>query len=293
MKSIEQVAIVGGIHGNEVIGAHLIQKFERYPELIQRTTLNVIPLLGNPRAFAACKRYMETDLNRCFQLQDLQDPTRTSYEDRRAKQIYQLLRPAGQPHVDVIVDLHSTTANMGLTLILGSYHPFNLQLAAYLSTISPLVKVFSYTEVHQSSAVLRSLCELGLAIEVGAVAQGVLQAERFAETEALVHAVLNYLEAYNNGIILPGLRPLILYEYVETIDYPRTAEGEITAMIHPLRQGQDYQPLQPGDPLFLTFDYQVISYHGEPMLYPVFVNEAAYYEKGIAMYLTRKREVTI
>ena len=41
------------------------------------------------------------------------------------------------------MDLHSTTANMGVTLIVDNDEPFNLQLAAYLSYVNPSVKVYS------------------------------------------------------------------------------------------------------------------------------------------------------
>jgi len=67
--------------------------------------------------------------------------------------------------------------------------------------------------------------------------------------------------------------------------------GEIQAMIHPRLQFTDYQPLHPGEPMFLTFEGDEIVYEGKSTVYPVFINEAAYYEKGIAMYLTQKQMV--
>lgn len=64
-------------------------------------------------------------------------------------------------------------------------------------------------------------------------------------------------------------------------------------MIHPHRHLRDYEPLEPGDALFLTFGGEVVPYAGESTVYPVFINEAAYYEKGIALCLTEKQQVTI
>ena len=64
-------------------------------------------------------------------------------------------------------------------------------------------------------------------------------------------------------------------------------------MIHPQLQFQDYAPLYPGNPMFLTFDNQEIIYEGKSTVYPVFINEAGYYEKGIAMYLTQKQICTL
>lgn len=293
MNRIRRVAIVGGTHGNELTGAYLIKKFERFPEVIERSSFETITLLGNPKAFEAGRRYIDKDLNRCFHNEDLHDPTLSSYEERRAKTIHQMLGSRGKAQVDLIVDLHSTTANMGLTIIMGNEHPFNLRLAAYLSSINPLVRVCNSTQSSQRNAFLRSLCELSFVIEIGPVAQGVLNADFFQKTEELIQAILDYLEGYNQGKTLQSDRTLTFYQYVGAIDYPRNEHGEIQAMIHPQIQGRDYEPLHPGNPIFLTFDNQAIAYEGESTVYPIFINEAAYYEKGVAMCLTQKQQLTV
>ncbi|QLE54134.1 aspartoacylase [Nostoc sp. TCL26-01] len=292
MNKINRVAIVGGTHGNEFTGAFLIKKFEQFPQLIQKSSFEVLTLLANPQAFAAGKRYIEKDLNRCFLEQNLQDETLTSYEDIQAKTIVKMLGKDSKSPVDMLVDLHSTTTNMQLSIILGNQHPFLLKLAAYLSSINPLVKV-CYTIPERGSNFLRSLCELGFVIEVGPVAQGVLNAEWFHKTEELIYAILDYLDKYNQGLIPEISHTLTLYKYVGSIDYPRNENGEIQAMIHPALQNRDYEPLNPGDALFLTLDGQAIAYAGTSTIYPIFINEAAYYEKGVAMLFTEKQELII
>lgn len=293
MNPIKRVAIVGGTHGNEFTGAYLIKKFEQFPDLIQRGSFETLTLFANPKAFELKRRYIDKDLNRCFLHQDLQNPALLGYEEQRAKTIDQQLGPKGNAQVDAIVDLHSTTANMGLSLLLGSLQPASLRLAAYLSSINPRVKVCSLISPHAESAHLRSLCGLGMVIEVGPVAQGVLNPIFFQETENLIHAVLDYFEACNQGTTLQLPSTLTLYKYVEEIDYPRNEQGELLAMIHPQLQFRDYEPLHSGDPMFLTFEGRAIAYEGKETVYPVFINEAAYYEKGIAMCLTQKEQVAI
>ncbi|NDJ23812.1 aspartoacylase [Nostoc sp. B(2019)] len=288
MTHINRAAIVGGSHGNELTGVYLVKKFQQYPNLINRSTFETLALLGNPKAIEKGRRYIDKDLNRCFTHQDLQNSLLSSYEDIRAKEIQQLLHPQNQPFVDVIVDLHSTTANMGLSLLLSNMHPLLLQLAAHLSSINPLVKVYFHQQL-RGSGFLRSMCELGFVIEVGAVPQGVLDAELFRQTEQLVYAVLDYFEECNQGKISQKNSTLTLYQYTGVIDYPRNEHGEIEAMIHPQLQFRDYEPLNPGDPLFLTFEGKDILYNGASTVYPIFINEAAYYEKGIAMHLTQKQ----
>ena len=286
---MRRVAIVGGTHGNELTGAYLVKKFAASPELIQRSSFESTALLANPLAFAACQRYMERDLNRCFSPDNLQDASAISYEDAQARAIYRQIG-SGDSKADFIIDLHSTTANMGLTIILTNRHPFNLRLAAYLSVRHPAVKIYSWMD--SQNAFLRSISELGCAIEVGAIAQGLLDAALFEQTESLVYSILDYLEAYNHDAELLVPATLTLYECAAIVDYPKTEQGDLQAMIHPQLQFQDYQPLHSGDPMFLTFDGITIPYSGETA-YPVFINEAAYYEKGIALCLTRQQQVSV
>lgn len=293
MDRIQRIAIVGGIHGNEWTGAYLVQKFAQYPDLICRSSFAALTLLGNPAALAANRRYIDKDLNRCFRLEDLQNPALTGYEEDRAREIYRILGPGGKTPVDLLIDLHSTTANMGLTLILGQDHPLMLHLAAALSARHPLVRVYRSIDSGREYDSLRSLCPLSLAIEVGPVPQGVLIAEIFQATEALIHTLLDALDHYNQGHWPPGDRLLTCYQYLGAIDYPRNSQGAIQAMIHPQLQSRDYQPLHPGSPLFLTFEGEAILYQGEATVYPIFINEAAYYEQGVALYLTEKQTLQI
>lgn len=292
MKKIKRVAIIGGTHGNELTGIYLVNKFDREPDLIARSTFETIALLANPKACQIGKRYIDIDLNRCFLRQDLENANLSSYEAQRAKEIYHIFSSQNTNSSDLIIDLHTTTANMGLTFIFESHHPFNLQLAAHLTSVYPNFKVLASGTQNQDSSVLRSISKLGCTLEVGAVAQGVLDASLFQQTKALVGTILDWVEAYNQGTIPSLKNSLTIYQKIQTIDYPRNERREIQAMIHPQLQFRDYEPLNPGDPMFLTFDGESVLYEGKSTVYPVFINEAAYYEKGIAMYFTQKQIVS-
>jgi aspartoacylase len=80
-----------------------------------------------------------------------------------------------------------------------------------------------------------------------------------------------------------------------SVDLPRCAEGLPTAALHPLRQGRDWQPIAAGAHLFWLpsdgsqgFAPQEHPGLDEEALWPVFINEAAYEEKGIAFSLCRR-----
>ncbi len=289
MNQIKRVVIVGGTHGNELTGIYLVKKFDRAPELIGRSTFETVALLANPKACAIGRRYVDIDLNRCFRQQDLQNPDLSSYEAQRAKEIYRSFSSKNTQVQNLIVDLHSTTSNMGLTFILASQHPFNLQLAAYLTSLYPHLKLLASITNNHDSPLLRSISELGGTLEVGAVAQGVLDASLFQQTEQVIGTILDWVEAFNQGTAPATNNPLTIYHSSQAIDYPRNEQGEIQAMIHPQLQGRDYEALNPGDPIFLTFEGDPVFYEGKSTVYPIFINEAAYYEKGMAMCFTQKQ----
>ena len=106
---VKNVAIVGGTHGNETNGVYLAKHFLRSPETVKRASFETSVLLSNENAVKAVTRYTETDMNRCFLLKDLMDPSvNKTYEQRRAKEIDQMLGPKSSvdPKIDYIFDLH-------------------------------------------------------------------------------------------------------------------------------------------------------------------------------------------
>ena len=290
---IRRVAVVGGTHGNELTGIYLIDKFQKFPDLLKRSSFEVVTLLANPQAVKSNRRYIDRDLNRCFAGEDLSNPELMGYEDRRAKEISAKLCPKDKHGADFIIDLHSTTANMGLTILPSSKHLFNLQLSAYLSEINTSVRVCFGEDYGEDASMLRSLSAFGCTIEVGPIAQGVINASLFQQTEKLVHAILDYLDAKNRGKLLHTPSNLTVYQAIGSVDYPRNSVGELQAAIHPQLQFKDYEPLHPGEPMFLTFTGKSLPYQGESTVFPVFINEAAYYEKHIAMVLTEKQQLQI
>ena len=291
MNQINRVVIVGGNHGNEFTGIYLVKKFHNHPDLVHRSSFETLSLLGNPQAIAARVRYVEKDLNRCFVQLNNQDKS-ANYEELRAQEIQTILKPKIPDIEDVIIDLHTTTSNMGLCIILGNRHPVLLELAAVLTAINPLVKVYLH-EQPKGSGFLRSLSDLGFALEVGPVPQSILNAELFQQTEQLIYTSLDYFENYNLGKNLLKNNTLTVYRSIGVIDYPRSEDGEIQGMIHPQLQFRDYEPLYPGEPMFMTFSGEEIVYKGNDIVYPIFINEAAYYEKGIAMHISQKELIEI
>ncbi|XP_056657174.1 N-acyl-aromatic-L-amino acid amidohydrolase (carboxylate-forming) [Monodelphis domestica] len=77
------------------------------------------------------------------------------------------------------------------------------------------------------------------------------------------------------------------------MDFPRGPGGELLGFVHPKLQDRDFLPLKPGDPIFELFSGEEICYEGDATVYPAFINEAAYYEKGIAFIKTEKHTFSV
>lgn len=293
---LTRVAVSGGTHGNELSGVYIVREMQKQ-KVDKKGSVSIITVLSNPRAIDACTRYVETDLNRCFTSSLLSSPITdsTPYELRRAQELNAELGPKGSDAaVDLLIDLHNTTSNMGLTLIFYSIDWLTLHISKYIQAKMPLTPVRGIQlDASASNAYsLESVSKHGLAIEVGPQPHGVLRADIYNMMKKATDHTLDWIQLFNSGCALEG-GEVEVYVFVRSVDYPRDpGTGEMTAAIHPQLQDNDFKLLQPGDPLFLSFCGATVKHEGEA-LYPFFVNECAYYEKKIAFHLARKATLTI
>ncbi|MBU2864234.1 aspartoacylase [Reinekea marina] len=294
MSRIKKVAITGGTHGNELTGVHLLKHWREAPEEVSRTNFATELHLANPQANKANRRYIDQDLNRQFKIQDLNNPCLSGYEHSRAKVINTLLGPKENPRVDFIIDLHTTTANMGMTLIFNTDDPLVVGMAFYVQDKMPEATLFFDPVERLEDSFLTSTARFnGFLIEVGAVPQGLLRADVYQSTREATKHCLDYLELINQGEspVKPQVREG--YRFIEKVKLPENEQGEITAMVHPNLQDQDYQPINPGDPLFMKLDGTTIPYQGKDKVYGAFINEAAYYDAHVGLSFMEKVEVSL
>nr|XP_039248664.1 aspartoacylase-like [Styela clava] len=301
MASMKQICIFGGMHGNEMSGVHLVRKWEKNPESVTRSTFQTKMLIANPIAVKLVRRYKDVDLNRQMSPENfkVEINENTPYEVRRAKELKGMLSEGGEiGECEFILDLHNTTANNKVSLLHMESNDFNMHLMHYVSAHLPegMCYIMSLAgNVSYDSG--RGLGKYGgVGIEVGPQPQGVLRADIMSLQESSVHFALDFIENYNNGEEFPEVN-FSAYKAVTKIPYPQDVEGHLTAMIHPSLQDQDWKLLTLNDPVFLSFDGNVlylkdiIEDSSSGPFYPAFINEAAYYEKGIAFYLTTQYNV--
>jgi len=287
---IKKLAIVGGTHGNEFTGIYLLKKWANTPQVVARDSFETEMLMANPEAHAQNKRYVDHDLNRCFSVEDLANDALESIEQRRAKEINQQLGPKGQPRIDFIIDLHTTTSNMGPTLLITKKGKFYNQLAAYVKLHMPdaMISCDEDDKTNEEHHFLSTIAQDSVMVEVGPVGQSVLRHDVFEQSAQMTQLILDFIELHNRDQV-PQLPDTVeAYRYLESIKLPLTADGERDGMVHRDMQNQDFKLIEPGQPLFITFSGQEICYQGDKEVYGSFINEAAYYDNNLAMSLLEK-----
>ena len=221
-------------------------------------------LIGNPTAHTLNKRFVDADLNRQFTYSALQQASSSqqkttttttsssssnqegaslSVEQKRALQLNDMLGPKrftanknysddddeppqDGPKTDVIIDLHTTTANMGTVIIVGQGDVVMQQAAAYVmhkcsnnldgndhhddvltdftggspDKKKPFnVSILIHTHSTQNDRPhVASIADHALTIEVGPVAQGVLRHDKVEEMQRALKCALEFFKRYQN-----------------------------------------------------------------------------------------------
>ncbi|WP_028953778.1 aspartoacylase [Synechococcus sp. CC9616] len=281
------VLLVAATHGNELNAAWLLEQWQQQPSLLDDHGLGLQRVIGNPAARNANRRYVDRDLNRSFQQERLDDQHDQDCETVRARELVTRFGPQGQQPCCVALDLHSTTAAMGSCLVLYGRRPADLALASIVQGKLGLPVYLHEADAAQTGFLVeRWPC--GLVIEVGPVPQSLLDARIVRQTRLAVEACLSALSEARDGV---GRTPrqLVVHRHLSSRDLPRNADGQPSALVNPAFLGRNWLPSASTASLFET------AAGGElPVALPaeasaaVFINEAAYAEKGIALSLTAR-----
>ncbi len=284
--SVPQVIVIAGTHGNEINAPWLLEQWIKDPELINTHGFRTSKVIGNPEALKVCKRYLHSDLNRSFRLKYLDDIYIQDYEVIRARELLAIYGPNGSNSCQLAIDIHSTTSAMGTSLVVYGRRPSDLAIASLLqSKLGLPIYLHEGDETQQGFLVESWPC--GIVIEIGPVPQGLLHANIINQTRLTLEICFEELAKVSSGSAqFP--KTTVIHRHIRSIDFPRSKDGKIEALIHPHRQGKDWIPINNGEPLFLSLDGSVVTFDEDKSLVPVFINEAAYSEKKIAMSLTQR-----
>lgn len=273
---MKKVLVFGGTHGNEWTGIYVVQK---YAELFRKKypMLDLEFILANPEAHKINKRFKDEDLNRAFQFLNEKRPD--SYEHHRAHELKDMILKQDC----FVIDLHTTTSAMGKTVILTDYNPLVLWLGQELAAKMSDARVIGSPDPNKKY--LASQVPSSLMIEVGPVANGVLEPRVLEGTVALLDQILLSLSqapAAPQGEVE-------LYVEVEDVKYPLDEKGQISAYIHSGFQGKDFTLIEGKYTPFQKFSGEEIVSSTLGPRYPIFINEAAYYPQHLAYTLCEKQ----
>jgi succinylglutamate desuccinylase len=276
--TLSQALIFGGTHGNEWTGIYAIKQEEKalnatFPEL------KISFIHANPEAFKINQRFKDEDLNRAF---EFLDEKRKGYEHERARELKKLITE----HPGFVLDLHTTTSNMGKTLILTRPDPVNFHIAQLVAKKVSGTKIILSPDPEQKYLVSQS--SYGMMIEVGPVPQGVLSGMAYEDTLKLIKATL---EALSDEKSIPE-GEVEVYQEIEDVYYPLDHHQELSAYIHPDFQGTDFKQVLGKYFPFRDFSGADIEKEVAQPLYPIFINEAAYYPKKLAYSLCEKKTIS-
>lgn len=280
MTIINKVLIIGGTHGNEWTGIYAVKKYadslrSEFPQL------DLHFIMANPEAYKMNRRFKDEDLNRAFQF--LSEERDNSYEHQRAKELKTLI----DSEPCFVLDLHTTTANVGKTIIISHDQPLNFHVAARLIKSIPKCRIILAPDPHKKY--LASQSHFGMMIEVGPVANGVIDGQVLESTILLIKEILTILSTPMTLIE----QTVEIYEEAEDVFYPQDDNEQLLGYIHPEFQGQDFIPIRGKYRPFKTFQGEDVVLESQEERYPIFINEAAYYPRKLAYTLCRKKMLQI
>ena len=261
-------AILGGTHGNEPVGITVIENLKI---LTQKKYYHSFEAFhANPAAFQKKVRYVDSDLNRAFG----HEPPIDGNEKVESQKLKQMI--IGK--FDFLIDLHTTTSNMGLTIILTHLDSNSLTAACHLKENFPELKIIVSMRAGQDCPYTTQMAPSALTVEVGPVANNVIKADLVLKSLGIVECLLDF--PFNKKFNYSDFE---CFKTKGVLHYPPPKEEKpLRWMVHPDVEEKDFVEIKNGSPLFINSRHEIIKHTGES-IYPLFINEAAYQENNIAM----------
>tara|TARA_B100000131_G_scaffold285026_1_gene294034 strand:- start:225 stop:1148 length:924 start_codon:yes stop_codon:yes gene_type:complete len=288
-----EVLLVAGTHGNEINACWFLNQVFKKSELQEKYSFNISTVIGNPLAFEKGVRYIDRDLNRSFSSRLLSEFSQSrEYEVKRAKELIDLYGSHSKKPCQIVLDFHSTTAAMGTCIVIYGRRSNDLALASLIQSRLG-IPIYLHEGDDEQIGFLVEKWPCGLVVEIGPVAQGLLDYKIIRSTSTVLETCLDEIQKIKNGDCTFPMS-LDIHKHLGSIDFPRDSDGNINGIVHPQIQGKDWIPITKGQALFINSNGEEKFFNFDNMpesVIPVFINEAAYLEKGIAMSFTTKEQL--
>ncbi len=308
-RQISRLVIMGGTHGNERTGVHALQYIDTNRDEFKTGGIKTIEtLFGNPPAILRNARYIDADLKRCFKYDyahpmypdDIKQFISQSppYELIRSLEIRQQIGALYTP-VDFLIDLHTTTSNMGNCLIISDSDPWTLALCNHVADTVPDCRIVVDHSPRKEDLNSSSLALNSITLEMGPFQQGIADTRAVDTALFIIKTIIKTIDQLNGkdqaALTIKPSSPVFQTLPIK-VDYPRDARGFNTAFIHKDFLYRDFKPLHVGSVIFKSHDGKDISLkdtsffppelitriNNSEEISPIFTGESAYVEKGIA-----------
>ena len=231
-RFVRRVVVTGGVHGNELVGVHLVRGVwgaglelvrptpdgpmpvvatATHPDLVRASLTDVRLVLANPLSARKCVRFLDKDLNRCFHERDLDAASKVprlttaeAYELRVAREIQSALGLSPKRthptagNVDLLIDIHNTTSNM-VSLIVLQGDALHLRLFRALSTEFKQLTLLVTPKSRHDDDNIDSLPRSGVCFELGPLPHGTLSHSLVDVARGLVRRTMDFLHARNEA----------------------------------------------------------------------------------------------
>ncbi|HUD11220.1 MAG TPA: succinylglutamate desuccinylase/aspartoacylase family protein [Candidatus Saccharimonadia bacterium] len=236
------VAIIGGMHGNELTGVHALKNI--LPKLqLKRGTLHAA--YANVRAIEQGVRQLDKNLNRCF----IAGSSGTGYEETRARQLMAVLDKS-----DALLDIHGYSDPDGEPFVICEDNAIDIATTLDINIISTN---WSKAEPGASDGYMYETGKIGICFESGPLSRS---KEYTPKAEKAIYQFLKY------------------FDLVDTpVKYSTTPKRIVEARTSVIRTGEHYyldpslrnfQRLTPGQVFGKDEDKQFVAGHDECIIFP-------------------------
>ncbi|MDA8793390.1 succinylglutamate desuccinylase/aspartoacylase family protein [Bacteriovoracaceae bacterium] len=257
-----KVIVVGGTHGNEKLGIDLVYSITKNP------IVNVSSIIGNPLATARRTRYVDFDLNRAIKNKEA-----NGHEKLRAQELAKEIDKN-----DFIIDLHTTTSNMGISIILSKTDTISRQIARLIKNRFKKITIIYSSKLDDKSNFINRLSEHGFVVEVGPCPHNKYRKAQYNAVLNIVNFVAKFEINSKNEDSLPR-EFLRVKDYVP---YNSIDDGFFRRILN-----QDFMKFPDVDNFVKNTSGKLINLRN---CYPIFIGEKSYIETGIAFSICVKEK---
>ncbi|MCX6712779.1 MAG: succinylglutamate desuccinylase/aspartoacylase family protein [Candidatus Vogelbacteria bacterium] len=240
-KGKPHIAIVGCVHGDEIIGQKVINEIKKIKLL--RGSISFI--IANPAAVAKKKRFIFKDLNRAF----------PGKEGGRVEEgvAYRLIPALKQ--FAIVLDIHATNSNFNCLAVVTKLNKQVKQLLAF----TPITKMALIRKKVFGGSSLIDHCKLGISLEYGPNKTG----RNYKKALADIKVILRNLK------MLPGQVEVYKQKELFTVSGTYAVSGQFKQN----SELKDFQLIKRGETVGFTGQKPIVS---SKSFYPLFLGKGRY-----------------